>query len=76
MTSIRGDYFGRRSFGAIMGLSMIPMNIGMIIVPLVTGIIYDRLGSYDLSFIFLAVLALGGGGLMLIVRPPVLRKAV
>lgn len=76
MTSIRGDYFGRRSFGAIMGLSMIPMNIGMIIVPLVTGIIYDRLGSYDLSFIFLAGLALGGGGLMLIVRPPVLRKAV
>ncbi|MQF69231.1 MFS transporter [SAR202 cluster bacterium AD-804-J14_MRT_500m] len=76
MTSIRGEYFGRRSFGAIMGLSMIPMNIGMIVVPLLTGIIYDRLGSYDLPFIFLAVLALAGGGLMLIVRRPMLRRVV
>ncbi len=70
MTSIRGDYFGRRSFGTIMGLSMIPMNIGMIIVPLATGIIYDRVGNYNLPFVFLAVAVFAGGALMLVVRPP------
>ena len=70
MTSIRGEYFGRRFFGTIMGLSMVPMNIGMIIVPLATGITYDKVGNYNLPFVFLAVAVFAGGAVMLVVRPP------
>ncbi len=70
ITSIRGDYFGRRSFGTILGLSMLPMNIGMIFIPLLAGVSYDLLDSYTIPFAILGGLVIAGGALMLAAGPP------
>ena len=53
-TAIRGEYFGRKSFGKVLGLSMAPMSIMMMIGPLVAGRMYDITGSYDLAFYILS----------------------
>ncbi len=69
-TSLRGDYFGRRSFGTIMGLSALPMNIGSIAVPLITGIVFDMTNSYRGPFLALGLLIFAGAALMLFLGPP------
>ena len=76
MTSIRGEYFGRRAFGTIMGLSMIPMNICALIVPFATGVIFDVWGSYTGPFLFLALAAGAGAIVILFARPPKLPQEV
>ena len=70
MTAIRGDYFGRRSFATIMGLSQLPNNMAMIVAPILTGYAYDELGSYYLPFMIFAGLSAGGALLMTTVRRP------
>lgn len=70
LTAIRGEYFGRKAFATIMGLSQMPNNIAMIFAPLYAGYIYDRFDSYFISFLTFAVLAYLGAGLMLTVRKP------
>ena len=70
LTAIRGEYFGRKAFATIMGLSQMPNNIAMIFAPLYAGYIYDRFDSYFVSFLTFAVLAYLGAGLMLTVRKP------
>ena len=35
LTAIIGDFFGRRNFGSILGLNMVPSNIAMIFAPLI-----------------------------------------
>ena len=68
--SMRGDYFGRKSFGTIFGLSALPMNIGSIVVPLLMGVAFDLTNSYRASFLVLGILILLGACLMLFLRPP------
>ena len=70
MVSIRGDYFGRKAFGIIFGLSMLPGNIGSLIMPLLAGFMHDTLGSYTVSFITLAALVFAGAVLILFARSP------
>ena len=70
-TSIRGDYFGRKSFGKIMGLSQVPMNVLLLIAPIFAGVMRDRLGDYTLAFTALACCSAFGGLLFLFAsRPP------
>ena len=57
-TAIRGDYFGQRAFGTIMGISMVPMSGLMLAAPLFAAAMFDLRGSYFLPFIVLG--ALGG----------------
>jgi len=68
--AIRADYFGRRSFGTIMGFSSLVMMSGMIVGPTFAGIMYDRTGSYQASFIVLAVCAALGAVLFAFAKPP------
>ena len=49
-TSIRGEYFGRSSFGKIMGMSQVPMNIMLLGAPIYPAILHDMQGSYDFAF--------------------------
>ncbi|HEV8584028.1 MAG TPA: MFS transporter [Methylomirabilota bacterium] len=60
MAAIRADYFGSASFGAITGVSSMVVMFGMILGPLVAGILADRTGSYVLGFSVLATLAAAG----------------
>ncbi len=75
LTAIRGEYFGRRAFATIMGLSQFPNNIAMIFAPLFAGFMYDRYESYFIPFLAFAVLAFLGALLMLTVRRPRLAQS-
>ncbi len=69
-TSIRGEYFGRRSFGTIMGISQVPMNVLLLAAPVFPGYLYDIYGDYTLAFMILAGLNCIGGFLFLLARKP------
>ena len=69
-TAIRGDYFGRKAFATIMGISQLPMNIAMIFAPLFAGYMFDTTGTYIVPFTTFAVLSFMGAVLMLFVRKP------
>ena len=70
LTAIRGDYFGRKAFATIMGLSQFPNNIAMIGAPLFAGYMFDIRGSYFIPFTTFAALNFVGAVLMLFVRRP------
>ncbi len=69
-TAIRGDYFGRKAFATIMGVSQLPMNIAMIFAPLFAGYMFDTTGTYIAPFTAFAALSFLGAALMLFVRKP------
>ena len=75
-TAIRGEYFGRKAFGTIMGLSAVPMAVFMMAGPIFAGWMFDARGSYFIAFIILAGVASLGGFLLLIVKKPVLPTPV
>ena len=68
VVSMRAEYFGSGSFGAIMGVSSLVVTSGAVVAPIAAAWAYDVLGSYTLSFVILAVLA-GLGSLFLFALP-------
>ena len=56
------DYFGRASFGAIRGVALSAQVIAQAVGPMVSGVLRDATGSYQLSLTVFAVL----GGLSVI----------
>ena len=62
MQAMRADYFGRTSFGVIMGLSALIVMIGQIAGPLVAGALADSTGNYELGFTLMALMS-GAGSL-------------
>jgi MFS family permease len=50
-TAIRGEYFGRASFGKILGLSTVPMNVLLLLAAPLAGYLYDVQGTYTMAFI-------------------------
>ena len=75
LTAIRGEYFGRRAFATIMGLSQMPNNIMMIFAPLFAASLYDLRESYFIPFTTFAILAYLGAVLMLTVKKPQLQRS-
>lgn len=69
-TAIRGEYFGRASFGKILGISTLPMNALLLIAGPLAGFMRDWLGDYNLAFLTLAGLNGVGALLFLIARRP------
>ncbi len=69
-TAIRGEYFGRKAFATIMGMSQLPMNVAMIFAPLFAGYMFDTTGTYVVPFTTFAALSYMGAILMLFVRRP------
>ncbi len=57
MQAIRADYFGRSSFGVIMGISTTIIMVGQVVGPLFAGIMADATGDYVAGFTILAVLS-------------------
>ncbi|MDA0265040.1 MAG: MFS transporter [Chloroflexi bacterium] len=75
-TAIRGDYFGRASFGKILGISTVPMNILLLIAAPLAGFMRDELGDYKMAFLLMAGLNSLGAVLFLIARRPKLTGLV
>ena len=70
MAAIRADYFGSASFGMISGVSSMVIMFGMMLGPLVAGILADRTGSYVPGFSVLAACAALGSLAFVLARRP------
>ena len=73
--AIRGEYFGRASFGKILGLSTVPMNFLLLISSPMAGYLRDIQGNYIAAFLLLALLNFVGGICFLMARKPLLTGA-
>ena len=69
-TAIRGEYFGRTSFGKILGLSTVPMNALLLVASPFAGYMRDVQGTYSTAFLVLAALNFLGGVLFLMAKKP------
>jgi sugar phosphate permease len=70
LVAIRGEYFGRRAFATILGISQLPMNVLMVAAPIGAGYLYDQQGSYFTPFLILTVACFAGAVLILSTRKP------
>ena len=68
--AIRADYFGTMSFGKILGLSTVPMNVLLLGASPFAGWMYDEYGTYSLAFLILAGLNFFGALCFLFATPP------
>ncbi len=75
LMAIRGDYFGRKNFATILGISQLVMNLITMAAPFLAGYLYDVLGSYTVPFLALAVLSLLAAVVILPTRKPSLSSA-
>ena len=73
--AVRGEYFGRASFGKILGLSTVPMNILLLVASPFAGYLRDVQGTYTNTLLILAGLNFLGGVLFLSAKKPVLAAA-
>ncbi len=73
LISMRGEYFGRKSYAMIMGVSQTIMMIGMVIGPLFAGYFADHF-SYSLGFKIIALMALPGFFMFIVLKKPVYPK--
>jgi sugar phosphate permease len=74
-TAIRGEYFGRASFGKILGLSTVPMNVLLLMASPFAGFMRDVQGTYTTAFLVLAALNFLGGVLFLMAKKPATASA-
>jgi MFS family permease len=68
--AMRGDYFGRKHFGVILGMSAFPMAMGMMATPVIVGRVYDNTGSYDSSLFTLAGFCIIAAATILLATKP------
>lgn len=71
LLALRADYFGRRDFGKIMGLSQLVMTSGMMSGPIFAGLMRDVTGGFETGFIVLSILSLLGALLIVFASKPV-----
>ena len=69
-TAIKGEYFGRRAFATISGISMAPQNGFMLAAPLFAAMMFDSRGNYTLAFLILGALGAMSGVLFLLAKKP------
>ena len=70
MSSIRGEYFGRASFGKIAGTSSLLVMPGSVVGPVLAAFLADVQGDYQMGFIILAAISGVGVLAFLLATPP------
>ena len=70
LLALRADYFGRRDFGKIMGLSQLVMTSGMMSGPIFAGLMRDLTGGFETGFVVLSILSLLGALLIVFASKP------
>ncbi|MFH0847396.1 MAG: MFS transporter [Chloroflexota bacterium] len=70
MQSIRGEYFGRRSFGTISGWMTFLTMFGTVTGPWFAGYVWDTTGNYRLAFLVFATVAFIALVMVLWAKPP------
>jgi sugar phosphate permease len=74
--AIRGDYFGSASFGKILGLSTVPMNVLLLIAAPLVGWMRDVQGTYTDAFLVMVVTNLAGAACFIMAKRPVKKTAL
>ena len=69
-SAIRGDYFGRKAFATITGISMAPGYALMLAAPMLAATMFDARGSYTLPFLILGGLGSMSGVCFLFAKKP------
>ena len=75
-TAIRGDYFGKRAFATITGISMAPNYALGLAAPMLAATMFDARGDYFLAFLILGGLASMSGVCFLFAKKPELMDSV
>ena len=65
-----GNFFGRSSFGTLMGIISTAFNLGMLVSPIYAGIVFDRTDSYSLVLLTFLPIYLTSGVFFLLTRKP------
>ncbi len=65
-----GEYFGRRSFGSLVGIMTVSFGAGSLGAPVAAGWVFDQTGEYGIPLIVAAILQLGSGVCYLLARRP------
>jgi sugar phosphate permease len=73
--AIRGDYFGSASFGKILGLSTVPMNLLLLIAAPLVGWMRDVQGTYTDAFLVMVVANLAGAACFIMAKRPMKKTA-
>ena len=64
------SYYGRRTLGSIFGMSRAAQVVGFGVGPLGSAILYDRTGTYQGAFLFMAIGAVGAAAVLATARRP------
>ena len=70
MPAIKGDYFGRRAYGSILGLSGTVQMAGSMLGPVFAAYVFDVSGSYQIAFVTFAVLLIISAALFMSLKRP------
>ena len=70
-----GNFFGRSSFGTLMGMMSFCFNMGMLVSPIYAGWIVDQTQSYTLVLLTFIPVYMASGGLFLLARKPTLPRS-
>jgi OFA family oxalate/formate antiporter-like MFS transporter len=70
MPAIKGDYFGRKNYGSILGLSGMVQMTGAMLGPVVAAMAFDATGSYRVAFLSFAVLLIISAALFMSLGRP------
>jgi MFS family permease len=73
-TALRGDYFGRKAFATIFGLSAFFLSGTSVVAPLFAGFMFDTFGNYDIALFVFALINIFGATLVLLAKKPVLER--
>ena len=70
LTSLRGDYFGRRNYATIYGVSQVPINLIAMVAPIAVGFYFDNFLSYTIPFLAMALFSFLSASMILLARKP------
>ena len=73
-TALRGDYFGRKAFATIFGLSAFFLSGTSVMAPLFAGFMFDSFGNYDIALFIFAIINILGAILVLFAKKPTLNS--
>ncbi|MBO19697.1 MAG: MFS transporter [Chloroflexi bacterium] len=73
--AIRGEYFGSASFGKILGLSTVPMNLLLLIAAPLVGWMRDVQGDYTDAFLVMVLTNIAGAVCFILAKRPVRNPA-
>ena len=68
--AIRGEYFGKRAYATISGISMAPQSIFMLGAPLFAATMFDTFGTYTLALLIIGTLGATSGPFFLLAKKP------